>query len=1419
MDGGLDGCIEEYIMSAIQGAGGQPQKSPRYAPIYTGRVFNGLYTNRSPLRGAASALLETFYKLNYGDVMIAGANVEVSNRLTLVRRPGNPEFSANSYTDIQAFDEFRINKAAADAFGTTLEEIFTMISEPGALYAEMNGTNELVFADAAAQGQTYMQAIGNSLYFSNGIDNKKWLQSLITWAPNFQLQGSTGTQGTYPFLSTYLLTGSVYVSEDIQQIQQLVGVAVANITEVAVAGDVLTLTIATVGNPTGANGAKFPLDLTTPTFQIWGVETATWLNGATITAKQAVTIGMTTYVTAAFVPPTADAAYGPTADTGYLQQIGSTPVVGITGSTEPTWGTYGDYTDNASPYWGALVGANPYGGNFVLDGNLLWVNRGLPVENWGIAAPNKVTATETGTAVSGWKPSVYYSAPGIIVDTRSAQTNIWQVTTQGTTGGTISFPTSPSVGDTHTDGTAVWTCVANTASVTWAANTPYSGGGYAGSSPWTPGSITIDGDIYSVGQYIPDWQSGSFIIYTVAGQPCVFMAQQNIPGGNVFQSYKNAPGSPTDVPISVVHDGAYPGSLGWTVWATGNGGFSVGLDGINNLLYGGSVGTPKYPDSSSPTFTKTNGVSSLLYNFYDNGAGDPYDARPMKLSTVGSNGVMVNGTYTTPVPSNDQFLQFGKIRIPTPGMSVALTLVVSGGVYFGIDPAATATLTSFSAMTGPLGSPTGLTTSGFGGGGVNGIVPKVTPYNGYPIFGGYNLYANGLTMTFIVNFPNAGVFGIEFCYGEGSAGVHNLLYVIANGFQIVPEASTTPETAPFFFESCGSTPAFPASGTSLAAQNTYPSIIDNTPSNAPYPAADTTFPKVINGACLSWFNLGPTTNFTWPANTLVTLPTTTIIDVSSSEEDPYVAGVSGATAPIWNTGLYALTSDTLVAGTLQWINEGGVPLPPNVPGQITAVTGWYYWIALVNTLDQTVSNCGPVSATTGPVLSGQVTIAPGSGIDVSTLDPQVDYVAIFRSTDGGATPLLNPGLGNSIWTVPLTQYLQNGFVDTTPDLDLDTEIEGAVAGENTPPQPGAVNLTYHLSRGWYSVGNTVWYTSGPDAPAGNGNGTSPLNFDVMPSRVVRLVPTAIGMLVYTTSDIYIIAGNGTANNPILPAVPYLTGVGLANYNALDINGALIGFFTTDKQFLIFDPSAGLSYVGYPIGDQLRLNNGNPGQSWNTSTVCITWYTNGEDQAWFLGDGHNGWYKLIATPAPETGNSWSPFATIALSNPSVGGISALRSIETSPGVHNLLLGPSGTGNILYRNLDATTDGGTTGANGTPYPAYGVFGSYVLALPGQIAKIAFVTTVSVRVGSPLIIGLLLDEALPYYKGSFDILKKWETDPPNVPESKSFYRQRFYLSDDDEYTAYCNDMQLLVQWPAEASQSELQSFSVFGAYEIEA
>jgi hypothetical protein len=107
---------------------------------------------------------------------------------------------------------------------------------------------------------------------------------------------------------------------------------------------------------------------------------------------------------------------------------------------------------------------------------------------------------------------------------------------------------------------------------------------------------------------------------------------------------------------------------------------------------------------------------------------------------------------------------------------------------------------------------------------------------------------------------------------------------------------------------------------------------------------------------------------------------------------------------------------------------------------------------------------------------------------------------------------------------------------------------------------------------------------------------------------------------------------------------------------------------------------------------------------------------------------------------------------------------------------------------------------------------------LANPGQIAKIAFVTTTCVKTGSPVVLGLILNEARPYYKGSFDIIKRWVPDPPNLPPSKSFYQQRFYVAEDHETPAYCMHLQVMLQFPAEAAQNEVQTFCIFGAYEVE-
>ena len=820
----------------------------------------------------------------------------------------------------------------------------------------------------------------------------------------------------------------------------------------------------------------------------------------------------------------------------------------------------------------------------------------------------------------------------------------------------------------------------------------------------------------------------------------------------------------------------------------------------------GHSGFPDWPPAGSSTQTPN---SLWLVRDLPRGSGGdttPFDVRP--VNGAGELGTKTNltggltqrwiGSLTT------------RIFIPKAG-PYTFTTQHSDGMFFSFDSARANNDTVIGGAYKVSGAK-------------NNVPQSITPKMGYGL-GATNLSGNnnsgntgpgpfGETADFPAdtatwNFPQAGAYGLEIAFAKW---YHTGGYAI---FMSPGTGGSPKQTLAFGRNISGATaptwPTFTASGAGW----------DSTLQVIKWGAKVT---EVANaGNQYTWNNVGPIADFNatnrsgdWANGITYTLPGTGIIDQLGNEQVAYQTGVSGTVQPVFtNTTVGQVQNVDVVP--LSFMNTGSLPASTTGGNTITATSaqGWLYWIALVNTLDQTVSNVGPVSLGTGPISKGQITFAPGAGLDSATIDPQADYVAIFRSTDGFTTPFLIPGLVNSPYTVPLHQYLTNGYVDTTPDTGLNNLLQGAQALENTPPPIGAQNLSFHLSRIWFSVGNTVYYTTGPLSPIGNGtDGFSPGNFASTPSQVKRLVPTAIGMLVFTVSDIYIIAGSGTSTNPLLPAIPYLTGVGIGSYNALDINGGLIGFFTTDKQFVLFDPSAGLHYVGFNIGDQFRKNNGQPGTSWNPNDVYVAWYINGEDQAWYVADGTNGWFKLIATPAPEQGNvAWSPFATIA------GGAGAIKSVEISPGVHRLLIGGITSASfILTRDLDATTDGGTTGDDGEAYAAYGVIGSIVLAQPGQVAKVAFITTDSVRVGSPLIIGVIFDEALPYYTGSFDILKHWVPDPPGLPESTSILSQRFYVAEDEESAAYCRHLQILFQWPAENAANELQTLTIFGAYEVE-
>ena len=112
-------------MNLLQAAGARDSKEIRYAPIFTNRFFMGMWTNRNTLRAPTGIIYENYYKIGGTDALLGGTNVEVSNRLTLIRRPGNTAgltsvlSSANVPDVIDSFYSFHEIGGAIRVFADT----------------------------------------------------------------------------------------------------------------------------------------------------------------------------------------------------------------------------------------------------------------------------------------------------------------------------------------------------------------------------------------------------------------------------------------------------------------------------------------------------------------------------------------------------------------------------------------------------------------------------------------------------------------------------------------------------------------------------------------------------------------------------------------------------------------------------------------------------------------------------------------------------------------------------------------------------------------------------------------------------------------------------------------------------------------------------------------------------------------------------------------------------------------------------------------------------------------------------------------------------------------------------------------------------------------------------------------------------
>ena len=160
----------------IQSVGGAAQKPTKSVSLFTSRFFNGYWPNRNPLRAPTSILYADFYHIGATDALCNGLNTEVSTHLTMIRRPGNNQFSsAQTDAAVDSFYSFHLANTTIQVIvdSATDVEVFTPSSKTD-LWQKTNGATE-----------GYFQGVNNSLYISDGVDSVKYIPGTSNMSNQF----------------------------------------------------------------------------------------------------------------------------------------------------------------------------------------------------------------------------------------------------------------------------------------------------------------------------------------------------------------------------------------------------------------------------------------------------------------------------------------------------------------------------------------------------------------------------------------------------------------------------------------------------------------------------------------------------------------------------------------------------------------------------------------------------------------------------------------------------------------------------------------------------------------------------------------------------------------------------------------------------------------------------------------------------------------------------------------------------------------------------------------------------------------------------------------------------------------------------------------------------------------------------------
>ena len=367
----------------LESNGGGPQKQPKYVPIFMDRAFTGLYTQRAVLHDPSDVYTSRFYG-GRPDALLTGRNIELTNRLTLQRRPGMSPFGTGSGAKYptapdRAFS-FQVGNGTIQVIidtGSSGLLAITSCANASAGSTVYTGT----FPGGASNGYAGLTFLIAG-FVTNPQNNGTYTCTASTLT-TLTLSNATGVAETVA--ATAITSGGVYKDNQDSTKTFLFAKSVG-------AGQMFFISVAGVlymGD--GIDTKKYTPLNTNGTIWNWGIAASAKPPVITITASGA--------ASTVWQASTVFSTMGLTRDTNATPQIWQ--VIGVNADGTNTATSQFGTTGTGEPTWPTAEG------NTVVDGTVTWTNAGV-LNDW---APN---AFFTDLGWFGKTPGPSFSAPAAI---------------------------------------------------------------------------------------------------------------------------------------------------------------------------------------------------------------------------------------------------------------------------------------------------------------------------------------------------------------------------------------------------------------------------------------------------------------------------------------------------------------------------------------------------------------------------------------------------------------------------------------------------------------------------------------------------------------------------------------------------------------------------------------------------------------------------------------------------------------------------------------------------------------------------------------------------------------------------------------------------------------------------------------------